>query len=142
MPSLQNYANRQHINYLFLAGNDEIVNTYLNGDRGVPFFFILDENRVIKRIIKGYNLEHTGKEITQAIDIKIELVSLKKYSRTRKRLQEVVQFLSRCFTYFLQVKQKFLWRETKVSPARNKGFLGRNEDSDYSNINSLSAYNP
>ena len=68
MPSLQNYANRQHINYLFLAGNDEIVNTYLNGDRGVPFFFILDENRVIKRIIKGYNLEHTGKEITQAID--------------------------------------------------------------------------
>lgn len=65
--SLQNYADRHKISYTFLSANDEVVDNYQTG-LAAPSFFILDKNRIIKKILKGYNSENTGKEITDLID--------------------------------------------------------------------------
>ena len=65
--SLQNYANRHAIGYTFLSGNDEIVDNYQVG-LAAPAFFILDENRIIRKIVRGYNSENTGKEISNLIN--------------------------------------------------------------------------
>ncbi|WP_294590128.1 TlpA disulfide reductase family protein [uncultured Bacteroides sp.] len=65
--SLRVYADKNQINYQFLEGNDTIIKDYLDGNRGVPVFFILDETRIIKKIVNGYNRETTGQELIQAI---------------------------------------------------------------------------
>lgn len=65
--SIQNYINTNRINYKLLEGNDKVIQNYLDGNRGVPYYFILDENRVIKKIIYGYGKGTTDKEITDAI---------------------------------------------------------------------------
>lgn len=65
--SLRVYADKNQINYQFLEGNDAIIKDYLDGNRGVPVFFILDETRTIKKIVNGYNPETTGQEIMKAI---------------------------------------------------------------------------
>lgn len=65
--SLRVYADKNQIDYPFLEGNDGIIENYLQGNRGVPVFFILDETRTIKNIIHGYNTETTGQEIIKAI---------------------------------------------------------------------------
>lgn len=69
--SLQNYASRHKIGYMFLSGNDEIVDNYQVG-LAAPAFFILDENRVIRRIVRGYSPESAGKEITNLINELLE----------------------------------------------------------------------
>lgn len=60
--SLQNYAKRHHITYKLLAGNDEVTDAYQAG-RSAPVFYILDEQRIIRKVIKGYRTEATDKEI-------------------------------------------------------------------------------
>lgn len=65
--SLRVYADKNQIEYPFLEGNDTIIKDYLNGNRGVPVFFVLDETRTIKKIVNGYNRETTGQELIQAI---------------------------------------------------------------------------
>jgi len=68
--SLKNYANRNSLTYKFLSASDDVVEKY-HTHRAVPVFFILDEQRVIRKVIRGYSAETTGKEIRDAI---IELI--------------------------------------------------------------------
>jgi hypothetical protein len=49
-----------------LGATENILKDYQTG-RSAPWFFILDENRIIRKIVQGYSLERTGKEISQAI---------------------------------------------------------------------------
>ena len=66
--SLQkDYAKGKGLNYLFLGANEEVLKDYQTG-RSAPWFFILDENRIIRKVFNGYSQERTGKEITQAIE--------------------------------------------------------------------------
>lgn len=65
--SLQNYTNRNNINYKLLSATDEILEEYQTG-RGVPTFFVLDKDRIIRKAIRGYGNETTDKEIINAID--------------------------------------------------------------------------
>lgn len=65
--SLQNYADKHHIQYTFLEGNDAVVDAYKTG-RAAPFFFILDKQRVIRDIIQGYSKDKTDQEITNVVN--------------------------------------------------------------------------
>ncbi len=50
--SLRNYMNRNQIDYTFLQADKEVLNNYSIGS--YPVFFILDQERIIREIIKGY----------------------------------------------------------------------------------------
>lgn len=63
--SLQNYANKYELNYIFLEGKDEISKQYLA--RAAPVFFILDKQRVIRKVIMGYSQSVTDEKIVNAI---------------------------------------------------------------------------
>lgn len=65
--SIQNYIKTHTINYKLLEGNEEVIKNYLDGNRGVPYYFILDKDRMIKKVIYGYGKGQTDKEITDAI---------------------------------------------------------------------------
>lgn len=64
--SLRTYADKNQINYRFLCGDEGIVKSYRTYG-AAPFFFILDQDRVIRKVIQGYGMEKTDKEITDAI---------------------------------------------------------------------------
>ena len=64
--SLQNYANKHNINYTFLRGTDGLLKDYQTGS-GVPVYFILDKQRVVRKVIHGYGVGTTDKEIMSAI---------------------------------------------------------------------------
>ena len=64
--SLWTYADKNQINYRFLCGDEGIVKSYRTYG-AAPFFFILDQDRVVRKVIQGYGIEKTGKEITDAI---------------------------------------------------------------------------
>ena len=63
---LNNYQNRNNFNYKFLISTDEVTKSYQV--RAVPVFFILDENRVIRKVIRGYGKGSTDKKIRDAIN--------------------------------------------------------------------------
>ncbi|MCD7936011.1 MAG: TlpA family protein disulfide reductase [Tannerellaceae bacterium] len=63
--SLQNYINRNEINYQLLCGTDEVIQDYQS--RGVPTFFILDNQRIVRKAIVGYSKDSTDQEILEAI---------------------------------------------------------------------------
>ena len=63
--ALQNYIDRHHINYKLTTGTDEIVKAYQASS--APIFFILDENRVIRKIVTGYSKDSTDKDIENYI---------------------------------------------------------------------------
>lgn len=65
--SIQNYINTNKINYKLLEGSEQVIKDYLDGNRGVPYYFILDKDRVIKKVIYGYGKGQTDKEIIGAI---------------------------------------------------------------------------
>lgn len=67
MHSLRVYSDKNRMNYKFLEGSDAIIKDYLNGNRGVPVFLILDATRTVRKIITGYNPETTGQEIVEII---------------------------------------------------------------------------
>lgn len=51
---LIDYAEHHKITYPFLVGNDEVLNAYVGGDRGVPVFFYLDSNHIVRKVQHGY----------------------------------------------------------------------------------------
>lgn len=64
--SIQVYANNKKLNYTILNANDQVINDYQTGN-AAPFFFILDEHRIIRKVIRGYGYGRTDKEIMEAI---------------------------------------------------------------------------
>lgn len=63
---LQKYQERNSFNYKFLMSTKEVSDNYQI--RAIPVFYILDENRIIRNIIRGYGKETTDKEIRDAIN--------------------------------------------------------------------------
>lgn len=64
--SHKNYIARNNINYMFLGANEEVIEQYQTG-RAAPVFFLLDEHRIIRKVINGYSPETTGTEIMNTI---------------------------------------------------------------------------
>ena len=54
------------LNYSFLCGDEGIVKSYRTYG-AAPLFFILDQDRVIRKVIRGYRMGRTDEEITDAI---------------------------------------------------------------------------
>lgn len=65
--SLKNYANRNNINYTFLQANDNILAEYEVG-MAAPVFFILNNQRIIVKVINGYQKDTTDTMIQETID--------------------------------------------------------------------------
>lgn len=63
---IKRYQINNDINYKFLLSTDKITKEYQV--KGVPIFFILDENRIIRKVINGYGKGTTDKEIRNAIN--------------------------------------------------------------------------
>ena len=63
---LKKYQGRNDFNYDFVASTDDVTRRYQI--QAVPVFYILDENRVIRKIVRGYGKETTDKEIREAIN--------------------------------------------------------------------------
>ena len=63
---LTTYRKRNDFAYKFLMSEEEVNKAY--NIRATPIFFILDENRIIREIIRGYGGASTDKEITEAIN--------------------------------------------------------------------------
>lgn len=64
--SIQVYANNKKLNYTILNANDQVIKDYQTGN-AAPFFFILDEHHIVRKVIRGYGNEKTNKEIMDAI---------------------------------------------------------------------------
>lgn len=65
--SRKSYAEKKELNYMFLGATEQVLKDYETG-RSAPWFFLLDENRIVQKVFQGYSLEGTGKEISEAID--------------------------------------------------------------------------
>lgn len=63
---LKRYHQKNELNFKFLKSNDEVVNAY--NVSAVPAFFVLDENRIIRKIITGYDIKSTNSEILKSIN--------------------------------------------------------------------------
>ena len=63
---IKRYISNNHITYHYLRATDENIRQYQIS--GVPVFYILDENRIIRKVIKGYSKDLTDKEIRNAIN--------------------------------------------------------------------------
>lgn len=63
---LKRYQQRNEFNFRFLKSTDEVTKSY--GVSSVPVFFVIDENRIIRKVIKGYSKEATDKEIKEGIN--------------------------------------------------------------------------
>ncbi|MCK4344044.1 MAG: redoxin family protein [Bacteroidales bacterium] len=63
---LKRYQDRNDFIYKFLISTKKVTKSYQI--QAVPVFFILDENRVIRKIIRGYGKGTTDKEIRDAIN--------------------------------------------------------------------------
>ena len=59
----------QQINYKYLLGSNKVKLIY--GIQSVPKFFVLDEKRVIRKIISGFDKEKTYAELMEIIDLLI-----------------------------------------------------------------------
>lgn len=66
MEGLKRYQQRNEFNFRFLKSTDEVSKSY--GVSSVPIFFMIDEHRIIRKVIKGYNKETTDKEIKESIE--------------------------------------------------------------------------
>lgn len=66
--SLRNYINKNAIRYPFLEGKEEAIDAYIGKNRGVPVFYLLDKQQIIRKIFHGYSAETTAPEIRQAIE--------------------------------------------------------------------------
>ena len=63
---LKRYISNNNITYHYLRSTDENKREYQIS--GVPVFLILDENRIIRKVIKGYSRDSTDREIRDAIN--------------------------------------------------------------------------
>lgn len=66
--SIQSYINTNKINYRLLEGSEEVIQDYLNGNSAVPYYFILDKDRIVRKVIYGYGKGTTDKKIIDAIN--------------------------------------------------------------------------
>lgn len=64
--ALRYYVEENAINYPFLIGTDEIIKRYRTGG-STPVYLILDENRIVRKVITGYWKEKTDPAILNAI---------------------------------------------------------------------------
>lgn len=62
---IRRYMTANDLTHLFLLSEEEVTKAY--GIKSVPQFFILDEKRVIRKVISGYSKETTDSEIRAAI---------------------------------------------------------------------------
>lgn len=65
--SRKGYAEKKELNYPFLGATEEVLKDYQTG-RAAPWFFLLDENRIIRKIFYGYSETRTSKEIEEAMN--------------------------------------------------------------------------
>lgn len=63
---IKRYQKNNALNYMFLISNKEVDKDY--HVKAVPAFYILDKNRVIRKIIVGYDKGTTDKEIKDVIN--------------------------------------------------------------------------
>ncbi|MEJ1241023.1 TlpA disulfide reductase family protein [Chryseolinea sp. T2] len=63
---LKRYQQRNELNFKFLKSNEEVMKSY--DIYSVPVFFILDEKRIIRNIINGYDLKTTNSKIIEGIN--------------------------------------------------------------------------
>lgn len=63
---IKRYISNNKLNYKYLLSTDENKNQYQIS--AVPVFFILDNDLIIRKIIKGYSKDSTDKEIRDAIN--------------------------------------------------------------------------
>lgn len=63
---LKVYRDSNDFNYKFLMSTKEVTKSF--NIQLVPMFFILDKNRVIRKVIRGYGKGSTDKEIRDAIN--------------------------------------------------------------------------
>lgn len=64
--ALDNYIHRKGINYTMLNATDQVIKDYQTGGTA-PFFFILDQQRIVRKVIRGYGGKTTDHEILEAI---------------------------------------------------------------------------
>jgi len=64
--SLQVYSKKHEMNYPMLSGTDEVIKDYQTGG-AAPVFFVLDEKRVIRKVMTGYSKDTTDGEVSEAI---------------------------------------------------------------------------
>ncbi len=62
---LQRYQDRNEFDYSFLMSTPEVTNNYQV--KAVPVFFILDEQRIIRKVIVGYSKGNTDEVIRDTI---------------------------------------------------------------------------
>lgn len=65
LEGIRRYTTANNLTHLFLLSNEEVTKAY--GVKSVPVFFILDEQRVIRKVINGYSKDDTDSEIRAAI---------------------------------------------------------------------------
>jgi protein-disulfide isomerase len=63
---IKRYISNNKLNYKYLKTNDENKKQYQIS--AVPVFYILDKDRIIRKVIKGYSKDSTDKEIRDAIN--------------------------------------------------------------------------
>jgi len=63
---IRRYVKANDLTHLFLLSEDAVTKAY--GVKSVPQFFILDDKRVIRKVISGYSKDVTDKEIRAAIN--------------------------------------------------------------------------
>jgi len=63
---IKSYVDKNRLNYKYLISTEEIKKSYQVNE--VPAFFIIDENRIIRKVILGYGEGTTEKEIRDAIE--------------------------------------------------------------------------
>lgn len=66
LSKLQRYKRKNEFNYSYLVSKKKMKERY--SVEAVPVFFILDENRIIRKVMSGFNPEKTKKEITETIE--------------------------------------------------------------------------
>jgi len=64
--ALKRYGQANEFNFSFLQSTDELKKSY--GIAPVPAFFIVDQNRIVRKIINGYSKGNTDKEIIESIE--------------------------------------------------------------------------
>jgi thiol-disulfide isomerase/thioredoxin len=64
---IKKYVSRNNINYKYLICNNEVGLKY--GIQSVPKFFVLDNKRIVRKIVTGFDKEKTYVELKEAIDL-------------------------------------------------------------------------
>lgn len=63
---LKTYMDRNRFNYQFLLSDKQVIKDY--SISSYPVFYILDQNRIIKEVIKGYGAGNTDNQIRTVIN--------------------------------------------------------------------------